>query len=250
MSGSLQDELKNIRWFHRIDLGNGVVTPGVDDTAAKLQRVQLPARLDGRSLLDVGAWDGFFAFEAERRGAARVVALDSYSWDGGGWGTKAGFDLAHRHLNSSVQTLCLEIDEISPQTTGVFDDVLFLGVLYHLPDPLAALRAIAQVTRDRLILETVVGLLHVRSPAMAFFAATQLNNDPTNWWAPNVSGLIAMLQSVGFSGIEIVSPPKPWWKRILRRPARSETWWQAVCRDRVVIHARKPASVSNGYPQA
>ena len=62
------------RWYHTIDLGGGIVTRGVDNSPERLARLGLPVSLAGKTVLDVGAWDGFFSFEAERRGAARVVA--------------------------------------------------------------------------------------------------------------------------------------------------------------------------------
>jgi tRNA (mo5U34)-methyltransferase len=67
------------RWYHSIDLGGGIVTRGIDDTPLRLARLALPASLEGLTVLDIGAWDGFFSFECERRGAARVVATDYYS---------------------------------------------------------------------------------------------------------------------------------------------------------------------------
>jgi tRNA (mo5U34)-methyltransferase len=91
---ALRQKVDAIRWYHTIDLGDGVVTRGVDDTPLRLARIGLPDSLAGLSVLDIGAWDGFFSFEAERRGAARVLATDHYSWHGVGWGTgkgKAGF---------------------------------------------------------------------------------------------------------------------------------------------------------------
>src|SRR5262245_24434215 len=79
-------EVQKITWWHTIDLGNGIVTPGGDKhTQARLGDVKMPADLHGQSVLDVGAWDGFFSFEAERRGASRVLATDSHSWGKGGW---------------------------------------------------------------------------------------------------------------------------------------------------------------------
>ena len=78
----LRKQVEAIRWFHRIDLGHGVVTPGLDDTPAKLARLKLPESFAGKSVLDIGAWDGFFSFEAERRGASRVLAVDSFCWTG------------------------------------------------------------------------------------------------------------------------------------------------------------------------
>ena len=95
-------------WFHTIDLGGGIVTPGRDESPRKLGWIGLPEDLRGRSVLDVGAWDGFFSFECERRGATRVLALDGPAWQEpawgpGGFGTKAGFELARRALGSSVE---------------------------------------------------------------------------------------------------------------------------------------------------
>ena len=87
---NLRSRAEALRWYHTIDLGEGVVTKGVDDTPQRLARLDFPASLAGRTVLDIGAWDGFFSFEAERRGAARVVAADFYSWHGVGWSTKQG----------------------------------------------------------------------------------------------------------------------------------------------------------------
>ena len=87
-----------IQWHHSIRVGEGVVTPGgktLEHHHDDIKRLQLPS-LAGRSVLDIGAWDGFFSFEAERRGASRVLAVDSYCWSGEGWGKKAGFELARR----------------------------------------------------------------------------------------------------------------------------------------------------------
>ncbi len=88
VSSDLQPRVAALRWYHTIDLGNGIVTRGVDDTPLRLARLELPASFAGQTVLDIGAWDGFFSFEAERRGASRVVAADYYSWHGGGWGPR------------------------------------------------------------------------------------------------------------------------------------------------------------------
>lgn len=239
---SRQDLLQQVtalRWFHRIPLGNGVMTPGLDDSQAKLRRVQLPASLAGKSVLDVGAWDGFFSFEAERRGADRVVAVDSFCWSGAGWGSKAGFELARRALNSKVEDREMEVLDIAPETVGTFDVVLFLGVLYHMRHPLLALEKIAAVTRHQLILETKVDLLSCRSPAMAFYVGDDLNRDPTNWWAPNVAGLRDMLRAVGFKSVQVVSAPRPWYERLPRAFKRGRFSWRQFQRGRVAVHAWK-----------
>ena len=142
----MEDELATIPWFHRIDLGGGVITPGSDDTATKLAQIRLPEDLTGKSVLDVGAWDGYFSFEAERRGASRVVALDGGVWTVPQIGRR-GFDYARRALGSKVEAVQMEVLEMGPERPGVFDLVLFLGVLYHLPNPLAGIYQAASCTR-------------------------------------------------------------------------------------------------------
>src|SRR2546423_11103508 len=112
-SDRLREAVNGIKWFHRIDLGHGVVTPGIDDTPAKLATIGLPVDLHGQSVLDVGAWDGFFSFEAERRGARRVLATDSFCWSGPGWGTKAGFELARQALGSRVEDKEIDVLDLS-----------------------------------------------------------------------------------------------------------------------------------------
>src|SRR5437870_7721511 len=131
----LKQRVDRIRWWHTIDLGGGVITPGASDNLKTLPKLGLPERLDGKAVLDIGAWDGFYSFEAERRGAARVLATDSFSWDGGGWGRKDGFELARHALRSHVEDRTIDVLALSPDIVGTFDVVLFLGVLYHMRHP-------------------------------------------------------------------------------------------------------------------
>ncbi len=201
----LERKIKEIDWFHRIDLGNGVITPGKDDSLFKLSRLALPDDLSGKSVLDIGAWDGFFSFEAERRGAGRVLAVDSYSWSGKGWGSKEGFKLARNILKSKVEDRDLAVHDLSTDNVGIFDLVLFLGVFYHLRNPFEALEHVASVTKDRLILETYVDNLNNRRPSMVFYPDNNTNADPTSWWGPNVKCVEAMLKSVGFNKTKVIS---------------------------------------------
>jgi tRNA (mo5U34)-methyltransferase len=230
-----------LRWYHSIDLGEGVVTRGVDDTPVRLARLDLPESLAGRTVLDIGAWDGFFSFEAERRGAARVVAADYYSWHGGGWGTKAAFELAREARQSRVEDVDIDVMDLSPDRIGTFDLVLFLGVLYHLRHPLLALERVASVTREWLILETVVDMMGIERPAVAFYADRELNNDPTNWWGPNTAAVTAMLQSAGFARVRTVTatPGAPYRaaRAVYHRLRGKNGLREAFRQDRVVFHA-------------
>jgi tRNA (mo5U34)-methyltransferase len=201
---TLRREVEKIKWWHVIDLGHGVVTPGIDVTPQRLAEIQMPQDLTGRTVLDIGAWDGFFSFEAERRGASRVLATDSFCWDGGGWGTKAGFDLARRARESKVEDKWIQVLDLSPETVGVFDVVLFLGILYHMKHPLLTLERVASVTRQQLIMQTQVDLVAIKRPAIAFYPGTELNGDPTNWVGPNPAAVLAMLEMVGFRRVEIL----------------------------------------------
>ena len=242
----LQKRADALRWYHTIDLGQGVVTRGVDNTPERLPRVHLPEDLSGKTVLDIGAWDGFFSFEAERRRASRVVACDYYAWHGVGWGTgrgKDGFELARTALNSRVEDVALDVMDLSPEKIGTFDVVFFLGVLYHLPNPLLALERVASVSRGLLILETVVDMVGIGRPAAAFYPDKELNNDPTNWWGPNHAAVQGMLTSVGFSRVDVITPARSAPYRAARafyhRIRGKNTVAAAFRQDRAVFHAYK-----------
>jgi len=196
-----------IRWAHRIDLGQGVVTPGIWNTPEMLERLQLPADLTGQTVLDAGCWDGFYSFEAERRGAQRVLATDSFTWQRKSWGSKEGFKLARHVLDSKVEDRDLDILDLSPETAGVFDVVLFLGVLYHMKHPMMALERVASVTRRLLVIETVIDLLYVPGKALRFYQGDELDHDDSNWFGPTPAAVEAMLRATGFARVQRVWPP-------------------------------------------
>ena len=150
-------------------MGNGV-SRQASPLGPILERIKLPASLAGRTVLDIGAADGFFAFECERRGAARVVATDSVHWAEGHWTGKAPFALARQALGSRVEDHTIDLMDLTPEAVGgPFDVVLFLGVLYHLRHPMLGLERVAAMTRDLLILETQADFLSVARPAIAFY---------------------------------------------------------------------------------
>jgi tRNA (mo5U34)-methyltransferase len=243
VSGDLAARAEAIRWYHTIDLGGGVVTKGIDDSAFRLARLELPQSLTGMTVLDIGAWDGYFSFEAERRGASRVVAADYYSWHGTGWGSKAGFELARGALGSKVEDLDIDVMDLSPERVGQFDVVFFLGVLYHLRHPLLALERIASVTRTLLIVETVVDMVGIGRPAVAFYPGRELNGDPTNWWAPNLPALHGMLRDVGFAEVRTVTPAPTAIYRAARavshRMRGKNSLAEAYRQDRAVVQGTK-----------
>ena len=234
-------EVGEITWWHTIDLGDGVVTPGRDETPARLPLLALPDSLAGLSVLDIGAWDGFYSFAAERRGATRVVATDEYAWRHLGTGRR-GFDCAHRALGSKVEAVEVDVMDLAPDAVGgTFDLVMFLGVLYHLRDPMTALERVASVTKDRLVLETHVNLLNVRRPAAAFYPGTELYGDATNWWGPNIPALVGMVRGVGFDDVRLVhvTPRRQRMSNALGSRLVRERPRHRYAHGRAVVHAMK-----------
>jgi len=203
------------RWYHRIEVRPGIVTPGINDSALHLQSLDLPADCSGLRVLDLGARDGFFSFEMERRGAD-VLAIDYLPAD------RTGFSIAAALLQSGVTYRQANIYHLDPAEIGTFDIVLFLGLLYHLPDPVGALRIVRRCCTSSMYLETLVideavpmpdgslvplGQLDERLlsvPLMQFFPGTSCNNDPTNYWGPNIRCVEALLEETEFSVSRIV----------------------------------------------
>lgn len=207
LPAELKARLDSHYWVHRIRLPGGYTTPGHWDTDIALSRLGLPEDLSGKSVLDVGAWDGLYSFEAEKRGAQSVLATDWYCWGGPGWGTRDGFDLAHQALGSRVRAQEIDVMDISPETVGMHDVVLFLGGLYHLQDPFGAMARVASVARELLIVETLVDLTFLSQPALTFHRGQtrppalykHWRRDSTTWFAPNPAAIRAMLEEVGFT---------------------------------------------------
>jgi tRNA (mo5U34)-methyltransferase len=209
----IRDRIASVpHWYHQIEIRPGIVTPGVNSSGATLERLDLPADCDGLRVLDIGARDGFFSFELERRGAD-VVAIDYMD------PSLSGFDVARELLGSSVECRVCNLYDLSPQRHGAFDIVLFLGTLYHLRDPLLALDRIWDVCREdaTLALETQVldnalvvdgGRLRALAEIdpqlreaclMQFYPGDALNGDHSNYWAPNAACVRGLLRDAGFA---------------------------------------------------
>ena len=133
------DELSSVPWHHSIRLFPDLVTRGAktpEFLSAECGCVLGPLDLRGRSVLDIGTWNGHFAFEAAQRGAADVTATDSYCWRRPDFRGRETFDLARSCLGLDDRVHAVEIDPTElPGPLQPFDVVLFLGVFYHLYQP-------------------------------------------------------------------------------------------------------------------
>lgn len=210
---SLAHEFGERKWFHVFDFGDGLQTPGRDVTEPKLAALELPD-LTGKSVIDIGAYDGYFSFESERRGASRVVACDHWSWTWPGEDARRNFDLVREVLDSDVESLTVPVEELDGEQHGTFDVTLFLGVLYHAPDMVRYLEAVRSVTTGMLVLETMVDGLDVSRPAAIAYPPGTFPDDDSNYWGPNPECVEALLHRVGFSRVE----RRSLWERGTLRP--------------------------------
>lgn len=232
----VDEHAREVGWFHSIDVGHGVVTQGFSE--ATLPDASLPS-FEGKSVLDIGAWDGYYSYLAERRGAARVVAVDHYAWGvdipardeywrecarkgvlpdhrrdaTDFWQSdlpgKRGFDLAHDLLNSKVEAVVADFAEMDLGELGTFDVVIYCGVLYHMKEPLTSLERVRAVTKEVAVVETeALHLQHMEGmPLAQFRSGNEVNADFGNWWVPDMSCLRAMCRAAGFSSTTVVQGP-------------------------------------------
>lgn len=221
LSSELRDRIASHTWYHTIDLGNGIVTPGYYDLRQVVGDFPWPD-LKGKRCLDVGTFDGFLAFEMEKRGAAEVVALDVEDYDSLDWlprrkatGAKElaeqigpergkGFKIAREALSSKVERLPMNVYDLHPDKVGMFDLVLCGSILTHLRDPIRALERIRGVCADHLLAtEGADPWLSIRHPKRALF---ELKGEQDQWFVQNREGLRRMLHVAGWK-IERESKP-------------------------------------------
>ena len=234
----LQAQADTFGWYHTIDLGNGVVTKGI--SVQETSPGVIPD-VTGRSVLDIGAWDGKFSFAAEQKGASRVVALDHYAWGvdfvarGAYWaecihnGTlpdqsrdetdfwlpdlpgRRGFEFAKAALDSKVEPVVADFQKVDLEELGRFDVVLYLGVLYHLKEPLTCLERVRAVTKEVAVIETEA--VHLQGlddqVLLQFHAGSSLRTDFGNWYVPTIEALHNLCRAAGFSSVTTVVGPPP-----------------------------------------
>ena len=217
-AGGLRERADALRWYHTIDLGEGVVTAGFVDIRHAPARLPFPD-LTGKRCLDVGTGNGFWAFEMERRGAAEVVTLDApdiaaVDWpartrlqqpevienDTGILEAEDAFAFASEVLRSRVERRTAPVYDLSPETFGTFDFVFVGSILLHLRDPVLALERAREVCAgEALVFDALdlVATLRSRRRPQAGLDATR-----NWWWTPNIAALRRMIRSAGWEIVE------------------------------------------------
>lgn len=210
------DFIKKTAWFHTISLGNGISTRGIQDHTGTLARAALPTDLTGKRVLDIGANDGYYSFECERRGAT-VTAIDMWARKYDNTRSIENIQFCKEVLRSKIN---IRQQDFLHYVHFPYDVVLFMGVLYHLKDMMLGIKKIAELTKpDGLaIIETHYDSTPGR-PCAVMYPGTECNADPTNWWGPNEECVVAMLK-VYFEDVVVT--------------ARKD--------DRIGLHARRPKS--------
>ena len=196
-------------WYHYFKIGN------VENTDTKTSRNYqmwvssiIPENLENKTVLDIGAADGYYSFLCESRGAKKVVAVD--------WTEFPGFTVTHKVLNSKVEFRKLVIDDSTIGFTKIksqvgtideikekFDIVLLFGVLYHLPNPVKVLKTLADITHKMLLISGHI--IDSKEPAMYYYPEGSLTpGDTTNWWVPTPSCLIDIGKRLGFNKSKMI----------------------------------------------
>jgi len=207
-------------WYSPIDLGFGIVTRAGRHQrrfSRRLRLLRIPQDLRGKRVLDIGTWDGFFAFHLESLGA-EVFAIDN-------WRSEEAlqhFTFARRVKGSRVSFKRMDVHDLGVEAAGEFDLVFCAGVLYHLRHPFMALERIRKVCRGQLILETVcmVPFMHARFPMIAFWPGDDEAIAKNGGWhiagAPTIPWVREALLSAGFSRVGVVYRPSFYlWKKLL-----------------------------------
>lgn len=215
-------ELKRLEpWFHRIDLGDGLYTKTESAIGEPIEhprptwekvKVCLPDRLSGKTVLDVGCNAGFYAIETKRRGAARVLGIDSQR----NLISQAGF--VRDVLGLDIEYRRMSVYDLDPHDLGQFDITLALGLLYHCKHLVLALEKLFTVTRKLLVLETAIypreklpesfvygvgGAQSTLHPLAYIENPSDAKEAIYNWFLPGIAALRALLKNIGFDEVEV-----------------------------------------------
>lgn len=200
-------------WFHQINVGHGIITPGSRDCSIKLAALNIPEDLTDWTVLDIGANDGFYSFECETRGASRVLATDYPHWTGDveylppeieRVKRKDHFETARKLRNSSVEDKTISIYDLNNEELGTFNLVMLYGVLYHLVHITIGLERAIQMCNRLIIIESAAHKDNRSDdlPLMLY--------EPTlsSWWYPNAECLKKMMLFFGCDEVKIISHPE------------------------------------------
>ncbi len=233
----LVPRIDSIEWYHTIEIADGLVTQGTFDLRPYLPLYKLPESLAGKRVLDIASFDGFWAFEFERRGAGEVVAMDIESFADvdfpppvrekmtrdqlEGRKTKEGFSLVHSVKQSKVKLEYCNVYDLAPQRMGKFDMVFSSDLLLHLRDPAKAIQNMRNVTAPNGC-AYIADCFHPGLPGNT--VCYEGGRRHSTWWIFGLRAFEQMIWDAGFSKVELVNKfktggrgQKPWfWHAVFR----------------------------------
>jgi tRNA (mo5U34)-methyltransferase len=216
---ALLERIKEHEWYHSIRLGEDIVTRGLFDLNDYLPQYGIPDDLSGKRVLDVATFDGFWAFEFEKRGASEVVAVDVESYNDLDLHPFArakfseeslkkrkignGFEIAREVLDSKVRKEIMSVYDLSPERLGTFDLVFSSDLLIHLTNPIKALQGIRSVTGGTaFIAETYdpeLDRLAQGRNLMQYYSGFH----QCVWWMFGLNSLLRMITDASFSQVQL-----------------------------------------------
>jgi len=235
VAAEIWERVSRLGWYHTIDLGHGVATPGFIDNRPTVHRFGIPDDLTGMRCLDIGTYDGFWSFEFERRGASEVVGIDvdspiehdlprlvkrqlieqaaredlhaSYNRRLSQVGMQIqgdGWRLAAEILGSKARRESLDVYDLSPERLGMFDVVFISQLLLRLRDPQTIIENMFSVCRGIAIIgEPYDPDLEAFPRAASAFYGT--DDDAGVWWCHSIKSMRKMMKVAGFDPVEEVA---------------------------------------------
>jgi tRNA (mo5U34)-methyltransferase len=197
-------EMNESEWWHSIPFSPTVKPKAFCDPTQFISLYQLD-RIDftGKTVLDIGCWDGFQAFYAESRGAQRVVGADDCSQRHFGSRSR---EFAKKKLRSKVEFIDVNVYDLSPKYLGEFDIVMMFGVLYHLIHPMLGIEKACSICKGEFLFTShFVDTPAVDLPICFLYPGGELEGDPTNWSGPNRAWIEHAFSIQGFRTEQILT---------------------------------------------
>ncbi|MFQ5498212.1 MAG: class I SAM-dependent methyltransferase [Candidatus Zixiibacteriota bacterium] len=190
--------MEKFQWYQSIDLGNGIVTPGEtgDAEQRKIAMLNLPDDLSGKSVLDIGSNEGFYSFEAEKRGADKIIAIDKST------AAQEKLLFLKEVFNSRIELQTTDLYDLDPKKTGRFDIVFFLAVFHHVDYSFLALDIVRKLCCGTAYMEYVEAVPESGEDVSAL--VRKMSKKGHLHMLPTRTFLLEILERAGFSDIEIL----------------------------------------------
>lgn len=204
----IKESAEKLNWFQCVPLvsdeGEVYITKGIVDHCTEeiaTNRYGIPLDLRGKTVLDIGAMNGYHSLLAEKRGA-KVTAIEPTQGNGDNFKClKLAIDA--NKSKAIIHDCNLQQFYYRKYTNDRYDVCFYFGVLYHVISPIDELQHLSDVTKEYALIETAISQKDYGNDTV-WELNNGFDNDPTNYWYPTINGLFAALKLVGFSQVEVI----------------------------------------------